>query len=284
MIKNAKIKNKILNFLVYIILIILAIIWLIPVVWVVLTSLRAEPGSFVSYFIPKNFTLENYIKLFTQTEKYNFPKWFLNTLLVACCSCVLTTVISLATAYVFSRMRFKMRKTFMNIALVIGMFPAFMSTVAIYHLIKSIHLQESLLALILIYSSSASLQFYIAKGFFDTIPKSLDEAARLDGATNAQIFYKVTLPLSKPILTYTALTAFMSPWMDFIFARVIMGTNYENYTVAIGLFTFLNQENIRTWFTSFAAGSVCVALPITVLFIFMQKFYVEGIAGGAVKG
>jgi arabinogalactan oligomer/maltooligosaccharide transport system permease protein len=181
-------------------------------------------------------------------------------------------------------MRFKMRKPFMNIALVIGMFPAFMSTVAIYHFIKSIGLNQSLLALILIYSSGASLQFYIAKGFFDTIPRSLDEAARLDGATNAEIFYRIILPLSKPILTYTALTAFMSPWMDFIFARVIMGTNYDNYTVAVGLFTLLEKENIRDWFTSFAAGSVCIAVPITILFIFMQKFYVEGVAGGAVKG
>lgn len=284
MIKSLKTREKISNAIIYFVLTLMSILWLIPIVWIVLTSFRAEKGSFVPNFIPKSFTLDNYIQLFTDTSIFNFPKWFANTFFVASVSCIITTFVTLATAYVMSRMRFKMRKPFMNIALVLGMFPAFMSMIAVYYVLKSINLTQNLWALILVYSSSAALQFYISKGFFDTIPKSLDEAAKLDGATNAQIFYKIILPLSKPIIVYTALTAFMSPWMDFIFAKMIMGTEYDSYTVAIGLFTMLDKENIYSCFTRFAAGSVCIAVPITILFIFMQKFYVEGVTGGAVKG
>ena len=172
----------------------------------------------------------------------------------------------------------------MNIALVLGMFPAFMSMIAVYYVLKTIGLTQSLTALVLVYSGAAGLSFYVAKGFFDTIPRSLDEAARIDGATNFQIFYKITLPLSKPIIVYTAMTAFMAPWADFIFARVIMGDNYEKYTVAVGLYTMLSRELIDRYFTQFAAGAVLIAVPITLLFIILQRFYVEGITGGAVKG
>ena len=284
MIKSMKTKNRFSNILVYTILTILSILWVMPIVWVVLTSFRAEPGSFVPNFIPKSFTLDNYINLFTDRSRFDFPRWFGNTLLVASVSCVITTFITLSTAYVFSRMRFKMRKLFMNTALVLGMFPGFMAMIAIYYVLKSLGLTQSLIALILVYSSGAGLQFYISKGFFDTIPRALDESAKLDGATNAQIFSKIILPLSKPIIVYTALTAFMGPWMDFILAKIIMGTSVENYTVAIGLFSMIDKENIGAYFTQFAAGSVLVAIPITILFMIMQRFYVEGVTGGSVKG
>ncbi|MDR1253447.1 MAG: sugar ABC transporter permease [Oscillospiraceae bacterium] len=275
-----KIREKVSNSLIHLVLTIMSILWLIPIIWVILTSLRIEKGSFVKNFLPESLTFDNYIKLFTDTF---FPQWFSNTFFVACCSCVLTVIISLGVAYVISRMRFKMRKPFMNIALILGMFPGFMSMIAIYYVLKSMGLTQSLLALIIVYSSGAGLQFYIAKGFFDTIPKSIDEAAKLDGATNAQIFYKIILPLSKPILIYSALTAFTAPWMDFIFAKVIMGTKNENFTVAVGLFEMLDKEHIDVQFTQFAAGSVCIAIPITIIFILLQRFYVEGVTGGAVK-
>ena len=171
----------------------------------------------------------------------------------------------------------------MNIALVLGMFPAFMSTIAVYYVLKTLGLTQSLLALILIYSASSGLSFYVAKGFFDTFPRSLDEAARLDGATNAQLFLKITLPMSKPMIIYTALTSFMAPFADFVFARVIMGDNYEKYTVAVGLYQMLSREMIDKYFTQFAAGAVVIAVPITILFVLLQKFYVEGISGGSGK-
>lgn len=172
----------------------------------------------------------------------------------------------------------------MNVVLVLGMFPAFMSMIAVYYVLKSINLTQSLLALILVYSATGGITFYIAKGFFDTVPRALDEAAMIDGATKSQTFTKIILPLSKPIIVYTALMGFMAPWIDFIFAKIIMGDNYEKYTVAVGLYTMLNREFIDIYFTRFAAGAVCTAIPITALFIYLQKYFVEGITGGAVKG
>ena len=277
-------RTKTANIIIYAILIVLSIIWVIPIFWTLLTSFRAESGSFTSYFFPKNYTADNYVNLLTDTSVFSYPTWFINTLIVAIFSCLLTTVITLSVAYVISRLRFKLRKTYMNIALILGMFPAFMSMIAVYYILKTFGLTQSLTALVLVYSASAGLSFYVAKGFFDTIPRALDEAALIDGATRSQIFFRVTLPLSKPIIVYTAMTSFMAPWADFIFARVIMGDNYEKYTVAVGLYQMLSREMIDKYFTQFAAGAILVALPVTVLFIFLQRFYVEGVTGGAVKG
>lgn len=279
-----KTSRKISTAAAYAALIIISIIWVTPILWTLLTSFRAEGGSFTPYFFPQSYTLDNYKDLLTDTSVFSYPQWFLNTLIVAVCSCVLTTVITLSVAYVISRMRFRLRKPYMNAALVLGMFPAFMSMIAVYYILKTFGLTQSLTALVLIYSGSAGLSFYVAKGFFDTIPKSLDEAAKIDGATQSQIFFKITLPLSKPIIVYTAMTAFMAPWADFIFARVIMGDNYQKYTVAVGLYQMLSREMIDKYFTQFAAGAMLIAVPVTVLFIALQRFYVEGVTGGAVKG
>lgn len=179
-----------------------------------------------------------------------------------------------------------MRKSFMNIAMILGLFPAFMSMVAVYYILKSIGLSEGAMirvALVLVYSGSSGLGFYIAKGFFDTIPKALDEAAYIDGCTKWQVFYKITIPLSKPIIVYTVLTSFMGPWVDFIFAKVICRAEAKYYTVAIGLWRMLEKEYIDNWYTCFAAGAVCISIPIAILFIFMQRYYTEGLSG-AVKG
>ncbi|MBP3414215.1 MAG: sugar ABC transporter permease [Clostridia bacterium] len=268
----------------YAILVVLSVVWLFPVLWVVLTSLREEKGSFVPNFFPEGYTFDNYIELFSDTSVFSFGQWFANTLIVSIASCALTTFIIISTAYVMSRMRFSMRKSMMKLALILGLFPGFMSMIAVYFVLKSVGLTQSLLALVLVYSAGGGLQFYISKGFFDTIPYAMDEAAMIDGATKAQIFTKITLPLSKPIIVYTILTTFMAPWMDFIFARVIMGDNYSKYTVAVGLYTMLSREFIDIYFTRFAAGAVCIAIPITLLFISLQKYYVEGITGGSVKG
>lgn len=268
----------------HILLLILGAIWLLPIFWVILTSFRAEAGSFTPYFWPKSFTLDNYTRLFTETEQFYFARWFANTFFVAICSCILSTFYCLSTAYVLSRLRFAGRKAFMNLALILGMFPGFMSMIAVYYILKGIGISQSLAALILVYSGGAGLGFYIAKGFFDTVPKALDEAARIDGATRFQVFYKIILPLSKPMIVYTILTSFMAPWMDYIFASVIMGDNYKNYTVAIGLAAMLERQFINIFYTRFAAGSVLVSIPIAILFICMQKYYVSGISDGSVKG
>ncbi|MEX2785465.1 sugar ABC transporter permease [Streptococcus sp. H49] len=268
--------------LVYLLLAVLSIIWLFPIAWVVLSSFRGEGTAYVNYFIPKTWTFENYIKLFNQNV-FPFGRWFLNTLYVAAASCIISTFINVAMAYSLSRIKFKHRNSFLKLALVLNMFPGFMSMIAVYYILKALNLDQTLLALILVYSAGAALNFYIAKGFFDTIPYSLDESAMIDGARRMDIFFKITLPLAKPIIVYTALMAFIAPWIDFIFARVILGDVTSKYTVAIGLFSMLQQDTINNWFLSFTAGSVLIAIPITLLFMFMQKYYVEGITGGSVK-
>lgn len=284
MMKSMKARAKAGNALIYAILSGLSFIWLLPIVWLIMSSFRKEPGAYTAYIIPKEFTLDNYTRLFTETTLFNYPRWFMNTLIVAIFSCIISTVIVLLTSYALSRLRFKMRKPMMNIALVLGMFPGFMSMIAIYHILKAFGLTQSLFALVLVYSGSAALGYYISKGFFDTIPKAIDESAMLDGASKNTIFWKITLPLSKPIVVYTILMAFIGPWVDFIFVSVIMKDNYQNYTVALGLFQMLSRENIYQYFTRFAAGAVLIAIPITILFIYMQKYYVSGITGGSVKG
>ena len=282
--KSYKRTKALSTFSIYLILVILSVIWIIPIVWVILTSFRAEPGSFTNTFFPKGYTFNNYKRLFTETEQFYFLRWFLNTLFVAVLSCIISTLFVLSVSYVMSRLRFKARKPFMNIALILGMFPGFMSMIAIYYILKSFGITQSLIALIMVYSGGAGLGFFIAKGFFDTLPRALDEAAYLDGATKSEVFWKITLPLSKPIIIYTIMTSFLAPWIDYIFASVIMGDNYSNYTVALGLFKMLEREFIHRYYTQFAAGSVIVSIPIALLFISMQKFYVEGVTGGAVKG
>ena len=277
-----KSKKHIRLSLTYLLLTLLSIAWLFPIAWVVLTSFRGEGTAFVGYIIPKTFTLDNYAKLFNN-EAFPSAKWFLNTFIVAAATCVVSTFITVVMAYSLSRIKFKFRNGFLKLALILNMFPGFMSMIAIYYILKALNLTQTLFALVLVYSAGAALGFYIAKGFFDTVPYSLDESAMIDGATRKDIFFKITLPLSKPIIVYTALTAFIGPWMDFIFAKVILGDATDKYTVAIGLFSMLAQDRINVWFKSFAAGSVLIAIPITLLFMYMQKYYVEGITSGSVK-
>ena len=277
-------RRRLTNGLVYAVLTVLAVLWVLPIVYLIVLSLREEPGAYTTYLLPKNYTLDNYTALFTDTALFNYPRWLGNTLLVAVVTCAISTVTILMISYCFSRLRFPSRRRFMNVGLIMGMFPGFMSMIAVYHLLKLVGLDQSLAALILVYSSASCLGYFIAKGFFDTIPKALDEAATIDGATRNQIFWKITLPLSQPIIAYTALTSFVAPFADFIFVSVIMKDNYENYTIALGLYQMLMRENLYQYFTRFCAGAVLIAIPITVLFLCMQRYYVEGVTGGSVKG
>ena len=281
-------KNKrlISDILVHAFLAVLAIVWLFPVYWVILTSFRKEKGAYPSSFFPKEYTLDNYKKLLNDVTVMNFPKMFWNTFIIAVFSCLVTTFFVLSVAYALSRLRFKMRKKYMNIALILGMFPGFMSMIALYYILKIFGLTEGSLikvALVLAYSGASGLGFYISKGFFDTIPKALDEAAYIDGATKWQVFSRITIPLSKPIVVYTIMQAFLAPWLDFLLAKVIVRADADNFTVALGLWNMLDKEYIYNWYTCFAAGAVLVSIPIAVLFLNMQKYYAEGLSG-AVKG
>ncbi|MCI5517512.1 ABC transporter permease subunit [Roseburia sp. MUC/MUC-530-WT-4D] len=283
---GAKARKTVGNVLIHIFLAVLSFIWVLPIFWVIITSFRGEKGSYVTTFFPKTYTLSNYVKLFTDTSILNFPKMFMNTFIIAIFTCIISTIFVLSVAYSMSRMRFKMRKPFMNVAMILGLFPSFMSMIAVYYILSALGMAEGAMiriALIVVFSAGSGVGFYVAKGFFDTIPKSLDEAATIDGATRWQIFTKITVPLSKPIIVYTILTSFMGPWVDFIFGKVICRADSDYYTVSIGLWKMLEKEYIDSWYTCFAAGAVVVSIPIAILFLATQKFYVDGM-GGAVKG
>lgn len=279
-------QRKVSLFFRYLLLTILAILWLIPILWIVLASFSYNDTGFISTFFPEKWTFQNYIGIFTNSQ-FPYLHWIINTLLVAIISATLSTFIQITVAYVLSRLRFRLRKPFLQIALVLGMFPGFMSMIALYYILKGLNMLN-LGGLILVYVGGAGLGFYVAKGFFDTIPRSLDEAAELDGATKWQIFTKIGLPLSKPMIVYTALTTFMAPWVDFIFSGIILSTSGDpkTYTIAYGLYNMLSslKGNAAAYFAQFVAGCVVIAIPITILFIIMQKFYVSGITVGADKG
>ena len=279
-------RKRAVNLLVHLLLAVLAIIWILPIVWIVLTSFRAEPGAYTSTFLPQAYTLNNYVRLLTDRNVLNFPKMFMNTLIIAIISCIISTFFVLSVAYSLSRMRFKFRKPYMNMAMILGLFPGFMTMIAQYFILKSMGLTEGpaiRIGLIVVYCACTGLGFQISKGFFDTIPKSIDEAAIIDGATQWKVFTRITMPLSKPIVIYTVMTAFIAPWVDFIFAKVLCRANSDQFTVAIGLWNMLQKEYIYQWYTCFAAGAVLISIPIAVLFLYMQRFYVEGMSG-AVKG
>lgn len=280
-------KRIITDSLVHVLLAILSFIWVLPIFYVVLTSFRKEGGSYKTYIFPKEYTFDNYINLFQGSSIINFNKWFLNTLIIAIFSTLISAFFTLCVSYVMSRLRFKMRKTFLNIALIMGMFPGFMSMIAVYYILKGLGFLETGLlkqvALVLVYSGGAGLGFYMAKGFFDMIPRTIDEAAYIDGATKWDTFLHITIPMSKPIITYTLITAFMGPWVDYIFAKVIMGNDTPYYTIAIGLWTMLEKEYVEYYYTQFYAGCVVISIPLCILFLLTQKCYVEGVSG-AVKG
>lgn len=270
----------------YIFLIVLSVIWLIPFFWLVMQSFRDGKGQFISTFLPKAYTVNNYKALFTQFDVMNFPRMFVNTFFIACCTCVISTFFVLSVAYCTSRLKWKMRKPYMNMAMILNLFPGFMTMIAVYFILKALGMTEGNripLALIICFSSGSGTGFFVMKGFMDTIPKALDEAATLDGCTRWQIFTKITLPLSKPMIVYQIITSFMAPWVDFVFAKVICRTNSQYFTVSIGLWSMLEKEYVDTWFVRFCAGAVLVSIPIAILFMITQKFYQEAMSG-AVKG
>ena len=282
--RSKKGMERLSNTIIYVILVVISIIWLFPFFFLLLQSFRGEPGATTNYFFPKEYTFDNYIKLFTEKTPFNFMQWYGNTLIVSIVVTIFQTIIVLMTSYALSRLRFKLRKPLMNLILILGMFPGFMSMTAVYFVLKQLALTKNLAGLMLVYVASSAMQYYICKGFFDTIPKSLDEAARIDGANRHKVFIKIILPLSKPIIIYTILTAFIAPWGEYMFASLLMLGDVDKFNVALGLKEMLHKENVHQYFTRFCAGAVVVSVPITLLFIWLQKYYVEGVTGGAVKG
>ena len=270
----------------HMLLALLAFIWLIPIVWLLVTSFSSYKGINTMHFFPQRWSLDNYMQLFFRPDTVaNFPAWFRNSLIIGAATCVISTLFVLMVAYAMSCMRFPARKPLMSIAIILGMFPGVLSMIAIYFVMKLLGLTDSMAGLIIIYSAGSGLGYLICKGFFDTTPVSLREAAKLDGASDARIFFQVVLPMSKPILVYTIISSFMIPWTDFVVAKMILNSGVStDWTVAIGLFNMLQRTLINNYFALFCAGGVLVSVPISILFVIMQKFYVEGITAGADKG
>ncbi len=268
-----------------VIIAVLAAIWILPIVWLVCTSFSSYSGINTSTFFPEHWSVQYYIKLF-QTDTVNqFPRWFMNTFKIACFTCVISTLFVLMVAYATSMMRFKARKPLMNLAVILNLFPGMLAMIAVYFTLKTFGLTNNHIGLILVYSASSGLGYLIAKGFFDTVPRVLCEAARLDGCNQAQIFARIIVPTSRPIIVYTVISSFLTPWMDFVYAKMILNSGDASmYTVAVGLYRMLDKSLINTYFTQFCAGGVLVSIPISILFFIMQKFYVEGITSGSVKG
>jgi arabinogalactan oligomer/maltooligosaccharide transport system permease protein len=276
------------NAFTYLLLTFLSLLWLIPIIWVILTSFRDALGVASPTFIPDKFTLRNYQTLFNpgpvQALYIKFGRWMINTTVIALLNMVISTLLILGAAYSLSRFRFKSRKALLNIALILGMFPGFMAMIAVFLILNMLGLINQPLALLLVYASGSALGFYISKGYFETIPIDLDEAAMIDGADQWTIFIKIILPLTKPIVVYTALMSFMAPWMDFILASLILDHPNQK-TVAVGLFSMImDNADLYNNFTVFAAGSVITALPIVVMYVLLQRFIIQGISAGAVKG
>ena len=293
MIKSYKLRRTLSNTAIYILLAVLGIIWIFPLVWLVLHSFRINPNGGApaaeyNHLFPSLDVMgfDNYIGLFTDVSTMNFPRMFMNTFIIAIFTCLISTFFVLSVSYCLSRVKWSMRKPYMNMAMVINLFPGFMSMVAIYFLLKSMGLTEGNripIALIICFTAGAGTGFTVMKGYMDTIPKALDEAAMIDGCTRWQTFYKVTLPLCKPMVVYQVITAFMGPWVDFIFAKIIVRAETQYATVSIGMWKMLEMEFINGWFTRFCAAAVLVSIPIAILFMITQKFYQEAM-GGAVKG
>ena len=266
----------------HLVLTLLAVFWLIPILWLVVTSFGVDKGPNLSTFFPKAYTLDNYkaILLPGSDTVNQFPQWFMNTFTIAIFTCIISSLFVLMVAYAMSCMRFKARKPLMNLAIIMNLFPGFLSMIAVYFIMKNLNLTNSMTGMVIVYSAGSGLGYLIAKGFFDTISKSLREAAYLEGANEFTVFWKIIIPLSKPIIVYTVINSFLAPWMDFIFASIMLNSGISaQKTVALGLFAMVDKVNRNNYFAQFCAGGVIVSIPISILFVIMQKFYVEGITG-----
>ncbi|EFM11223.1 binding-protein-dependent transport systems inner membrane component [Paenibacillus curdlanolyticus YK9] len=263
----------------YILLILIAIVTIYPALWIVFSSFREGSSLFSETLLPQKWTLEHYRELFTTLS---FGTWYINSLKISIITMVLSVIFQLLTGYAFSRFRFKSRKSVMSGLFVIGLFPSFLSLMAVFVILNNMKLLNTHTALIMVSSAGAAVGYLLVKGYFDTIPKSLEEAAIIDGASNWGVFFRILLPLSRPLIVYMAVTSFAGTFSEFIFAQTILRTE-DKQTLAVGLYNLVNTQT-STQFTVFAAGSVLVSIPVVLLFIFFQRMLVEGLTAGAEKG
>ena len=282
-------KNIFATMFIYAELVALSFIVVIPIIYAIGTSLSPNSGILNTIW-PTNPSLVNYKFLLSGSrlvggieETTDFKLWYANTLGVAVLTMIGAVLFVTFTAYVFARYSFKGKKAGLLTILVLQMFPSFLSLVAIFTLFQSFGLTNNPYALVIIYvSGSIPFNVWLIKGYLQNIPKELDESAKIDGANKLQIFFKIILPLSVPIISFVAVTSFMSPWMDYILPSYLI-IDSEKWTLAVGIFDFINDQ-ADTNYPAFAAAALIVAIPITTLYIVFQKYLIEGITAGANKG
>lgn len=267
------------TFGVYALLIFMALLVLTPIVWIIGASFNPMSSLLSATALPENPTVLHYVKLIKETK---FVYWYANTLKIALINMAISVVLTSMTSYVFSRFRFKGKRAGLLSILILQMFPSFMGMMATYNILWQLNLLDTHFGLILTYAAGqVPYNTWLVKGYLSNIPRSLDEAAKLDGASNLRIFTQIVLPLMKPILIFVALSQFITPWMDFIFPRMILSSP-EKKTLAIGLYDMINA-NTNNNFTTFAAGAILVAVPITILYVCLQKYLIQGVTAGANK-
>lgn len=264
----------------------LAVIWLVPIVWLVVTAFSGYKGINIAHFFPQSYSVDNFVQLlFRPDSVVQYGAWFKNTLVIAIFTCIISTIFVVMVSYAMSCMRFRGRKALMSFSLILNMFPGPLLMIAIYFVMKMLGLTNSHIGMIIVYSGGSGLGFLIVKGFMDTIPVSLREAAKIEGASELAIFTRVVIPLCKPIIVYQIISSFLIPWGDFVLAKLMLNSGISSdFTVAIGLYNMLEKSLINKYFSVFCAGGLLVSIPIAILFVIMQKCYVQGVTNGAVKG
>ena len=277
--KRVTVRDVLATFGVYALLIFMALLVLTPIVWIIGASFNPMSSLLSATAFPENPTVLHYVKLIKETK---FVYWYANTLKIALINMAISVVLTSMTSYVFSRFRFKGKRAGLLSILILQMFPSFMGMMATYNILWQLNLLDTHFGLILTYAAGqVPYNTWLVKGYLANIPRSLDEAAKLDGASNLRIFTQIVLPLMKPILIFVALSQFITPWMDFIFPRMILSSP-EKKTLAIGLYDMINA-NTNNNFTTFAAGAILVAVPITILYVCLQKYLIQGATAGANK-
>lgn len=268
--------------------IILIIFSLFPVVWILSASFNAQNSLASARLIPQQFSLNNYINLFT-SEETPFLRWMWNSIKISTITTVLSLAITTLASYAFSRFRFRGRENMLKAILLIQVFPALLAIIAVFTLITQFGTIIPALGLnthaglIMVYlGGSMGANIWLVKGFFDSIPRAIDESAQVDGATHWQTFTQLLLPLMRPMLTVVAILSFIGTYGDFIIARILLKSN-EQYPLMVGLYIFTTGEFSQKW-GAFAAGALLGALPIMIIYLTLQDLIVGGLTQGAVKG
>ena len=281
-----KTRKLIVSILLHLLLAVITFIWIIPIIWLVVTAFSGYKGIDISHFFPETWSIKNFSTiLFKPDSVVQYVTWFKNTFIIAIFTCIISTVFIFMVGYAFSCMRFHGRKQLMVFCVVLNMFPGVLSMIAVYFVLKSLGLTNSHIGMIIVYSAGSGLGYLIVKGFMDTIPVSLRESARLEGANELQIMLSIIIPICKPIIVYQVISSFLVPWGDFVLAKLMLNSGLsKDWTIAIGLYNMLDKSLINKYFSIFCAGGLLVSIPISILFVLMQKFYIEGVSGGATKG